>query len=141
VEIPAHLSTLEFLREIREHLAIGGWLCVNVGGFDFEDPVVAAMSRTVAAAFERPALVLRVPLSRNFVVFARRDAVPPVPGEPAFAVGGPVADALLPPLELDGGWKLVQPTDGPALTDDLNPVDRLQRQSLEQAHARRSGRS
>ena len=54
VEIPAHLATVEFFRELRDALAPEGWLTVNLGGFGFEDPVVDAVSRSCAAAFGSP---------------------------------------------------------------------------------------
>src|SRR5439155_13093499 len=37
-EIPPHLCTREFFRSVRDRLASGGWLCVNVGGFGLSDP-------------------------------------------------------------------------------------------------------
>jgi hypothetical protein len=143
VEIPAHLSTIEFAREIREHLAPGGWLAANVGGFGFDDPVVAAMARTLAAGFERPSLVLRVPRSRNYVIFARRDADVPSPGHAGFLPDGSLPRELLPPLALEGGSLVVEPNAsiGTLLTDDKNPIDALQRRSLERARERRLVRS
>jgi spermidine synthase len=134
VEIPAHLSSLEFLREVRGKLTDGGWLAINVGGFGFEDPVVEAVAATAAAAFERGVLVLRVPMARNFIVFARRDAAPPRPGEGGFAPDGAPRE-LLGPAVLPSGWRWVEPTGGVVLTDDKNPLDRLQRRSLEAASA------
>ena len=72
MEVPAHLSTVEFFREVESVLTEDGWLCVNAAGFGFEDPVVVALARTVAAAWGQDVLLVRVPFSRNCVLFARR---------------------------------------------------------------------
>jgi len=132
VEIPAHLSTVEFFGEVRERLAPGGWLAVNVGGFGFDDPVVAAVGATLAAAFEGDGRVLglRVPSARNYVLLARREAEPPEPLGPGWAFEGEVGRALLPALELPGAWAWMGREEGPILTDDRNPMQRLQALSL-----------
>jgi predicted membrane-bound spermidine synthase len=130
VEIPPHLSTTEFFAEVRERLAPGGWLVANVGGFGFDDPVVRGMAETVAHAFEREVLVLRVPSARNYTLVVRHDADVPRPGTTAFEVGGPVGEALLPARELEGGWSLVAPPARAPLTDDRNPIEALQAASL-----------
>jgi predicted membrane-bound spermidine synthase len=135
VEIPAHLSSIEFLREVRERLSPGGWLAINVGGFAFDDPVVAAVARTAGQAFEQPVLALRIPRSRNFVLFVRRDAAPPRPGEPHFRFDGAVGRAMLPAFALPSAWHWFAPGAGEPLTDDKNPLDQLQAQSLERARA------
>lgn len=132
VEIPAHLSTVEFFGEVRERLAPGGWLAINVGGFGFDDPVVAAVGATLAAAFEGDGRVLglRVPSARNYVLLARREAEPPEPLGPGWAFEGEVGRALLPALELPGAWAWMGREEGPILTDDRNPMQRLQALSL-----------
>jgi predicted membrane-bound spermidine synthase len=133
MELPAHLSSLEFFEEVHEALAPGGWLTINIGGFGTDDPVVRAVTETAAAAFDSEALVVCVPFSRNVVAFLRRGAALPHPGEPTWGLPpGPVAD-LLPPLELEGRWALVSAGDAPPLTDDTNPIDHLQRESISRA--------
>jgi predicted membrane-bound spermidine synthase len=139
VEIPPHLATAEFFAECREVLADGAWLVANVGGFGFDDPVVEAMSGTLAYAFGSPVLVLRVPSARNYSLFARRDARPPRPDEPGWAIRGPVGEALLPAREIEGGWSWVEPPDEPPLTDDRNAIDRLQIVSLQHSRERLHG--
>lgn len=133
VEIPFHLATVEFLREVRSALAPGGWLALNAGGFGFDDPLVAALSATVAAAFEGEALVVRVPASRNFVIYGRRDAPLPVEGERLAAAGGE-AEALLAPLAVPGGFRRVGRDGGRVLTDDDAPLEELQLASIRAAH-------
>ncbi|MFT5079706.1 MAG: MFS family permease [Planctomycetota bacterium] len=139
VEIPPHLATLEFFREVQDLLAVGGWCQVNVSGFSVQDPMVASIASTVSNAFQSPALVLRVPGARNWTVFARRGGKLPDPREadwlrPDFplAVG-----ALLQGREVLGQWAWIEPghPTGLVLTDDLAPVEHLQQQSLQAARS------
>jgi spermidine synthase len=136
VEIPAHLATVELFTRAREHLAPGGWLAMNVGGFGAADPVVDAVGRTLVHVFGGARVAgARVPSSRNWVLFARRDAEVPSPDAPGWRVPGPVGEALIPPLELPGAWVGFRDA-GPFLTDDRSPMERLQRQSLEEGRER-----
>lgn len=143
-EIPAHLSSLEFFREVRDRLAPRGWLAINVGAFGCDDPVVTAIAGTVARAFDRAVLALAVPAARNVVLFARRDAQPPRPGEEAWRIQGEgelaarIARMLGPP-SLHGRWSWIEPSQGSVLTDDRNPIEALQRRSLEEARERMLG--
>jgi spermidine synthase len=131
MEIPAHLSSVEFFREVRERLVPGGWFVVNAAGFGLEDPVVDAVARTVAAGFEDKVLAVRVPFSRNCVLLVRRDAELPVPGQPGWRLPGHAADELLGHLALPTAWRWVLPAaDDEVLTDDKNPIDALQRESV-----------
>lgn len=140
-EIPEHLSTLEFFREVRAHLGPGGWLAVNVGGFGFDDPVVSMLADTVSRAFGGEVLALRVPSARNFVLYARRDAALPAPDRSGWRFEGPVAAALLSPVELPGGWRILRADEDAAVaSDDWNPLSRLQRRSLREGRARLQGR-
>lgn len=142
VEIPAHLCTVEFFREVRGRLAERGWLTANLGGFDFDDPVVATVARTCATAFECPVLIVRVPLSRNYMLLARRDGALPWNGD---ALAPPTRASSLPlgPRRLPGFARSVEPGSGSVLTDDHCPVERLQLQSISEAQSRRlrAGRS
>lgn len=136
MEIPAHLSTVEFFGELRGVLRDGGWLSVNAAGFGLDDPVIAAVARTLAAAFGERVLAVRVPFSRNCLLFARRGAEPPEPGAPGWPAGEALA-GLLSPLEVPGAWRWVEPGDPrELLTDDENPIDRLQLASILAGRAR-----
>ena len=141
MEVPAHLSSLEFFHELHGALRPGGWLAVNAAGFGLEDPVVDALARTLAESWERDVLIVRVPFSRNCVLFARRDGELCLPGRPGWRTDHPGLAELTPLFELEGAWRLVEPggddnPKGPApLTDDRNPIDRLQLESI------RNGRS
>lgn len=143
VEIPPHLSTLEFFREARAHVAPGGWLAVNAGGFGADDPVVAALGATIAAAFEG-CLATRVPRARNWVLLARHGAELPRPDAqgaargPAWEREGEIPRALIAPLTLPGSVAWLEGS-GRVLRDDLNPLDVLQRRSLEEGRERLRG--
>lgn len=130
MEVPAHLSTTEFFALAAEKLAPGGWLTVNAAGFGLDDPVVRALAETAAHGLQSPVLLLRVPFSRNCILHGRRDAALPLPGSEEFRVDHPEVAALLAPLDLPGAWALVQPPAEAPLSDDQNPVDRLQLESI-----------
>lgn len=138
-EIPPHLCTREFFEEVRARLRPGGWLTANLGGFGFQDPVVSAVAATCAAAFGAPVLLVRVPMSRNYMLLARRDV--PVPwSEGALPAGRSAAPLALAARALPGFAQLVAPQGpGLVLTDDRCPIERLQRRSLVEARATRSG--
>jgi spermidine synthase len=138
VEIPAHLCSVEFFGEVRARLAPGGWLAVNAGGFGADDPVLVALGRTLSRAFGS-ALALRVPRARNWVLFARNGSELPRPRADGACVGadweleGLVPRALLQPLRLPGSAVWFE--DDPAaevLSDDRNPMETLQRRSLDE---------
>ncbi|HJP01406.1 MAG TPA: fused MFS/spermidine synthase [Planctomycetota bacterium] len=132
-EIPSHLCTVEFFRELRERLVQGGWVTVNVGGFGLQDPVVRALAASLAEGFGSPVLALRVPFSRNQVLYARRDQLLPNPDASTWTVSHPELQALLARTSLPGVWALLGRSDGPLLFDDGNSIETLQRQSLRRA--------
>jgi predicted membrane-bound spermidine synthase len=132
VEIPAHLSSLEFFREVRSALRDGGWLSVNIGAFGFDDPVLLAVARTVVAAFQAPVLLVRVPFSRNLALIARKSA--PVLPSP-IPTGLPQDWSEW--LRFDQAVLVFEDRNDP-LTDDHNDIEELQRESLRlAAEARR----
>lgn len=140
VEIPAHLATVELFADLREHLSPGGWVAMNVGGFGAEDPVVDAVGRTLSEVFGTAQVAgARVPRSRNWVLYGRRDAELPQPGSDAWAVDGAVGAQLVPPLGLPGAWISFE-GEAAVLTDDLSPMERLQRRSLEEGRERLAAR-
>jgi spermidine synthase len=130
MEIPAHLTTVEFFREVRSRLVPGGWLCVNIGAFGLTDPIVEAVSGTVARAFEQRALVVRVPFSRNCVLFARRGDLPPDPSAARTTSRSAALDTVMASIALPGASRWYDSIDSLVLTDDLNPIEELQRRSI-----------
>jgi spermidine synthase len=125
-EIPAHLFSREFLRELRGHLRPGGWFVANVGGFGPHDPVLEAAGQTTAEAFQRPCVALRVPRSRNWIVGARQQA-----DWPAWRIGrSDIERALLEPLAGPLAMLAFAPGGGAVMSDDHSDLDRRQRRSL-----------
>lgn len=131
MEIPPHLCSLEFFEEVNEALAVGGFLAVNIGGFGFDDPVVSTLANTAARAFGSPALVVRVPFSRNYVAYLRRGAPLPMPGSEEWAVGPEGLQALLKPVAIEGAWQVFDGTGEVLLTDNRSDMEQLQRASIE----------
>jgi len=141
MEIPFHLATLEFFREALGKLVPGGWLSLNAAGFGVEDPLILSVASTMAAAAGREALLLEVPFSRNTLVYVRRDAHVPHPGDVlsgapntwgslAPKVPGPIVQ-LLQSLGAPGTFALVQPGHrDEVLTDDRAPLEQMQRASI-----------
>ncbi len=139
MEIPAHLSSVEFFRELRERLAPGGWLAVNAAGFGLSDPVVEAVAGTLSSAFGSRVLGVRVPFARNCVLFARADGAIAHPEDDGWMQGSGQVAALLDALRLPGSWRWYESAPD-ALSDDRNPIDRLQRASVRRGRERwRSG--
>jgi spermidine synthase len=131
-EIPSHLCTLEFFREARARLRDGGWLTVNLGGFGMEDPVVDSVARTCASAFDDAVCLVRVPLSRNFLLLARQNAA--VPQGPAFLALVSAAPLRLGARALPGFSRTVAPdAEFAPLTDDWCPIEVLQLRSVAEA--------
>jgi spermidine synthase len=140
MEIPAHLSTVEFFREVRSHLRTGGWLCVNVGAFGLADPVAEALGGTVASAFDERVLLVRVPFSRNCALFAR-NAMPLA--EPAPLQRGRADETLVmiaAAIALPSAHRWFEPSSNVVLTDDRNPIDDLQRTSIRRGAELMAGR-
>lgn len=75
-EIPIHLATREFFQEAYDHLRPGGVLAINLGssGSGDADHLVDQLRASVAAAFGPHQRLQRVPRSRNWVLFARKQA-------------------------------------------------------------------
>lgn len=135
MEIPAHLCSVEFFAEVKQKLRPGGWLTVNIGGFGFEDPVISALAQSAAEGFGSPALVLRVPFTRNYVAYLRRDAALPAVGGPEWKVESPEIQNLLAPVMLPESWAIIEPGVEEVLTDDRSDMERRQRESIERRAA------
>ncbi len=129
IYVPAHVASREFFTAVRERLEPGGIVAVNVGGRNFDDPVVQAVGRTMATVFGE-AWAWRVPRSRNFMVLGRRGrAVDPTVLESVTTsdVGlARVVNAMRSP----SGWRRIEPGE-PVLVDDRPFLDELQENALE----------
>jgi len=129
MEIPAHLATVEFFRELGRVLRPGGWVSANVGGFGVDDPVVTAVAQTLAEGLGERVACARVPFSRNVMLYARREGTGAGPGQPGCPRRAGRAH-LTPPLEVPGAWREVSPGGRDLLTDDWSRIDRLQLASI-----------
>jgi spermidine synthase len=136
MEIPAHLATVEFFREVAGALRPGGWVTANLGGFGADDPVVAAVARSAMEGLGATVHLARVPFSRNVTLLARVGGEVPEPGGPGWRFA-PHLDVLRGPLELPGAWtRYTERLGGARLTDDRCPMEWLQLRSIEEATAR-----
>ncbi len=133
MEIPPQLASVEFFADCAQLLARDGWMTVNVGAFGFDDPVLVAVAGTMAAGFDRRVLALRVPFARNIVLVARVDAEPLEPGADGWVPAGAPVSRHAGALALPGMWRWFERPAAPALTDDKNPIEALQRRSIELA--------
>ncbi len=133
MEIPPQLASVEFFQQAARSLATDGTMAVNVGAFGLEDPVLQALAATMARGFGQRVLAVRVPFSRNIALFARLDSEPPDPrGADFVPVSGPLV-RLASAMALDGGSRWFYVPDRAPLTDDRNPIESLQRASVERA--------
>ena len=138
IEIPPHLSTVEFFEQVRGVLAPGGLVVANVGAFGLSDPVLTRFASTLSSAFGRRALALPVLNARNVSVFIGRDLDPPDPSAPEFRLSGSEAAWLSEPRRVPGNSRWFEPSEGLVSTDDRNPIDALAARGLmrEAEHAR-----
>ena len=123
IEIPAHLSSVEFLREVRARLVPGGWLVANVGAFDLTDPVLETFAATAAEAFGARVLALPVQNARNATVLARSGDEVPSPLDPAFELEHVAVSWLVAPRRMPGGHRWFTARDAEVASDDRNPIE------------------
>lgn len=135
MEIPPQLASVEFFAEAAAVLASGGWMVVNVGAFGLDDPVLEALALTMAAGFRQRVLAVRVPFSRNVALYARVESEPPDPRGSAWVpTSGPLA-RLASAMSIDGVSRWFDVPARAPLDDDRNPIETLQRDSIEAALA------
>lgn len=128
VYVPAHVASREFFASVSDRLVPGGVVSVNSGGRNFDDPVVLAIGRTMAAVFGG-ALAFRVPSSRNFMLVARKSAAIDWRVLRTARADAPELARVLAEATFPGAWRPIEPGD-PVLTDDRPLLDRLQETAL-----------
>ena len=123
IYIPFHLCTREFFRELRGILAPGGVVAMNVSDPSGSGLLLNPIAQTLANVFKE-SMAFKVPLSRNFLVVARREGrIDPfilnrVPrGNPLERLGKA--------LSLPGAWKRFARKEGRDLTDFHCPIESL----------------
>lgn len=130
-EIPAHLASAEFFAATWQRLAPGGWLCLNVGAFGLDDPLLEAIGGTLSSACGTPVLCCRLPFARNVLVLARKGGALCLPEDSRFAPAEPEAlRRLAESFALPGATRVLTSTGRPPLTDDHAPLEALVRASL-----------
>lgn len=122
--IPFHLTTEEFFRSVREHLAPGGTVAVNVGRTATDYRLVAAIAQTMRAVFPAVFLV-DIPRWDNTIVFASPVAVTTADVEHNLRLPLPPAVTPVASAALASGSLRESPYHGRPYTDDLAPVERL----------------
>jgi len=139
IEIPPHLVTLQFFKELKDQLAPGGWIQINVGGESTTAPLVKAIAGTLSRALDASVLIMQVPGTRNLELVARVGATVPTPSSTSWKPEGLPAQirSLLQGRDVRGQWDWVGPSSPVdlILTDDRAPVETLELMSLEQLRA------
>jgi spermidine synthase len=125
--IPPHLTTVEFFRIVRDHLAPDGVLTINVARLPDDRRLINGLTATLQEVFPS-VFVADVPYSMNSIVYATMQ--PGTVGNllenyRAFKVAGNVSQDLLTVME----WVIqnLQPTPvgGMVFTDDRAPIEQL----------------
>jgi spermidine synthase len=126
LSVPFHLTTREFLLEVRDHLEPGGVFGLNLAG-TYEAPFPRAIYRTVADVFPF-VRTYYVPGSGNLLVLATAD--PPPPGtdlqarahqlDAQYGFDLPLAQVLA-----KQNREKIDFADTPILVDEFAPVDHL----------------
>ncbi len=124
--IPAHLTTREFFREVRDHLTSDGVLVINVGRTPDDRRLVEAMAGTIGAVFAS-VHVVDVPATFNTIVYG---TLQPTSAANLLANLAVLREAGAHPLLLDTLERAaanLQPTPAPGLvfTDDWSPIEQL----------------
>jgi spermidine synthase len=125
--VPFHLTTVQFLDEVKRHLNPGGAFALNLAG-GLGDPFSQAMYRTVRERFDS-AYFFRIPHAPNALVVASGDA-DTLSNADLLQRGRELDRALRfdPPLATLATWRgevALDVTKIPVLTDELAPTDRL----------------
>ncbi len=119
--IPPHLTTVEFFRQVRDHLTADGVVAINVGRAGEDYRLVEAMLATLLQVFPS-AHVIEVPNSLNAVVVAT--AQPSEPGNLLANLPHLEGDEFLHPTALVMAANLRPTKPGPVIfTDDRAAIE------------------
>ncbi|MEY4234358.1 MAG: hypothetical protein RL635_1325, partial [Chloroflexota bacterium] len=123
--IPAHLTTAEFFREVKAHLAPDGALAVNVGRAPKDRRLVDAIATTLASVFAS-VYIMDVPRSLNSVLVATLQPTQSTMLQRNLDALPAGADPLL-RAALAAGVQALQPAAAPGMlfTDDHAPIEQL----------------
>jgi len=135
--VPFHLTTLQFLDEVKRHLTPGGVFGLNLAA-GLSDPFSRAMYRTVRERFDSVYLFL-APRAPNMTVMASAGAITLPPG--GLAERARELDRRFrfdPSLAMLAAWRgsvSLDMREAQILSDEFAPVDRLIRLGEEQRGA------
>jgi len=120
--IPWHLTTVEFFRQVRDHLTEDGVAVINVGRTPQDDRLVRTIGATLAQVFAS-VHAIDVPGSFNTIVVG---TVQPTAAENLLANRPLMADPVLQQIAGEA-WANLRPVEpgGLVLTDDCAPVEML----------------
>ena len=123
--IPSHLTTAEFFREVKAHLAPDGALAVNVGRAPKDRRLVDAIATTLASVFAS-VHIMDVPRSLNSVLVATLQPTQSTMLQRNLDALPAGADPLL-RAALAAGVQALQPAAAPGMlfTDDHAPIEQL----------------
>jgi spermidine synthase len=127
--VPWHLTTREFVADIRRVLRPGGAYALNMIDYP-PDRLIRAELATIAAVFEHVALVapakaIAGTVGSNFVVLASEQPLPLDTLRRQLAALDLLNQWVDPTTVLDGATLSSYVGDAPLLTDDYAPVDQL----------------
>jgi spermidine synthase len=125
--IPPHLTTVEFFRTVRSHLAPDGVVTINVARLPDDRRLIDSLAATLEAVFPS-VFVVDVPYSMNSILYATVQTCPLqnlLENYRAVKTAGSVPQDLLTVLE----WTIQNlqstPTGGMVFTDDRAPIEQL----------------
>lgn len=120
--IPFHLATVEFLRDVRNHLTLNGVAAINVGRSPTDFRLVNAIASTMREVFSN-VFIIDVPTSFNSLVIGtvQRSNLT----EYADNVTNLTDPTLLAVAERAAGHVREFNDPGPVFTDDLAPVEQV----------------
>ncbi len=119
IYVPFHLSTREFFAAVKQRLAPGGLVAMNVSAARDDAPLLLGICASLQAVFPHVQR-MRVPGSNDFIVVASERA--PSLATPAGGYGpglAPLAERIA------RGLAPAPVTAAPVLTDDRAPVERM----------------
>jgi spermidine synthase len=115
ITVPFHLTTIEFFRQLKERLAPGGLIAINVNADSRDDLFIRSLARTLGRAVPEVSII-SISNSCNHLLVGSAEPLPAVLSE--------APDAIRPLLPVMG--QVVAPASGGLVfTDNRAPTDLL----------------
>ena len=134
--VPFYLATVEFFRSVREHMAEGGVLMLNVMDVGREREVLNSTAATLRRVF--PSVLYTEPTRNNFLlfVFPRERTVEDVRSRLGEVNSGDVIEQLARKAAASVK-ELAPPAGTPVFTDDHAPIEEMTRRMTRARNQRR----